>query len=125
MINKVVILLVTIVTAAALITFAGKYLLEPATKSVQDQIESIEKNINLLKQEIKQYRLKAFNAEMEAQSARLVEWEEYVKKIEEVEKYDNEIHKTEKQIEELTNKKRTLMESQKENPQNAPSEKRP
>ncbi len=105
--NKIVVILLGVIVAAIVILAAPK-LFEPSNESLKGaKVTELDQSIERLTKQAKEHRLKAFNAQMEAQKLLPAEWEEYAKKIEEVETNEDAAVDIEKHIEELKAKKQS------------------
>lgn len=80
---------------------------EPTTK--QEQISTIDFQIQQMRAELHNYRLKASNAEMEAQPMMFDDWSHYAQEVKESEADEQKVRDIKKKLRELYDKKQALI----------------
>ena len=71
----------------------------------KEGVKSLTEEIFSLQKQIKEERLKIFQAEEEAQKLMFFEWSAYIKKIQEIEQYEDNIIRFKKQLKPLIDQK--------------------
>lgn len=82
------------------------------TPSVQNELETVEEEIQALKESLSQERLVETNEEVKGQEEMIADWDAYAQTLERVRKQEEKDRQIQAQIQQLENRKAQLIQQQ-------------